>query len=807
MFKTLLSNSKTIETHGIPMWLNHFDCCIIGARVFHLMRKQVLFLLFMRIILALAVTVLAGSCSTTKYVPQGDHLLNKVEIGIDNRDVNKEELYSYLRQRENTRILGFLKFHLWLYNRSSPDKAKSWLKKAGESPEIYSQMLAELSKEQLKQYLYNKGYYNASVGYDTEEKRNNRKLDVKYRITTGEPYLIKGIRYEIGDTAMKRLFDQGYSSRMLKPGSLFDLDILDRERDQLVGFFRNRGYYNFSKSYIFFEADTVSDLRTCDLKLFLDLSGANRQDSLVILSSYRINRFAYHVLQTGQPTVKSDTISEGRYTFVFPPEYNYRPELLMRLNKMSADEWYNAGRAENTFNALNRLRQFRFINMNFSPAADTTELHQLDCRVDLSPLSRQSTSVDIEGTNTSGNFGIAGNLSYLHRNLFRGAEIFEMKFKGAMERQQAVVRNESRDFNTRELGVEGTLTIPQLLGPVGFFSSSGNVVPRSLFTLAYNYQRRPDYTRTISTMRIGYEWMTSEFERHNWNLMDFNMVNLSQFDPEFINSIYDLYIRDSFTDHLLLSGSYSYVYNTQNVRVKENYTYLRFSAEASGNLLNFISVMTKAKKSSERDSSGFRPQAYYKLFDTRYAQFVKGDIEFRKGYFLDKYNSVVGRLFLGVGLPYGNLDVMPFEKKYFTGGANGIRAWQVRSLGPGTYDAPAGSYPNQSGDIKIEGNLEYRFKLIKYLDGAFFIDAGNVWAINEKDNRPGAQFKLGSFYNQLALGSGMGFRFDFDYFVFRLDLGMKMRDPAQPENNGWITGNRKLTGNDFNLSFAIGYPF
>ena len=376
-----------------------------------------------------------------------------------------------------------------------------------------------------------------------------------------------------------------------------------------------------------------------------------------------------------------------------------------------------------------------------------------------------------------------------------------------MERQQAFVSNESLDFNTRELGVEGTLIVPRLIFPMSLVPSFGNILPKSLFTLGYNFQQRPDYTRTISTLRIGYEWMTSEYQRHNWNLMDFNLVNLSSFDTDFLNSIYDLYIRESFTDHLILATNYSYVYNTLTVKARESYNYLRVSAESSGNFLNLFSVMTGARKTTETDTTGLKPASFYKLLDTRYAQYVKGDVEFRKGYVLDKYNSVVGRLFLGVGMPYGNFDVLPFEKKYFTGGANGIRAWQVRSLGPGTYQAPEGSYPNQSGDIKLEANLEYRFKLIKFLEGAFFLDAGNVWAINEKDNRPGAQFNFGRFYRQLALGTGTGFRFDFTYFVFRLDLGLKMRDPAQPEHNGWVTGARRLTGNDFNLSFAIGYPF
>jgi hypothetical protein len=274
-----------------------------------------------------------------------------------------------------------------------------------------------------------------------------------------------------------------------------------------------------------------------------------------------------------------------------------------------------------------------------------------------------------------------------------------------------------------------------------------------------------------------------------------------------LNSIYDLYIKGSFTDHLILATNYSFVYNNQPVRAKENYSFVKFSVESSGNLLNLMSVLTGMEKKVVQDTSGLKPQAYYELFKTRYAQYIKSDIELRKGFWLNKYNSVMGRLFVGIGIPYGNFDVLPFEKKYFTGGANGIRAWQVRSLGPGTYKAPEGSYPNQSGDIKLEGNLEYRYKLIKFLEGAFFLDAGNVWAINEKDNRKGAQFKPGTFYKQIAIGTGTGFRFDFDYFIFRLDLGLKVRDPAQSENNGWIIGTRKLVGNDFNFSFAIGYPF
>jgi outer membrane protein assembly factor BamA len=212
-------------------------------------------------------------------------------------------------------------------------------------------------------------------------------------------------------------------------------------------------------------------------------------------------------------------------------------------------------------------------------------------------------------------------------------------------------------------------------------------------------------------------------------------------------------------------------------------------------------------KISDVDTLINKATSYYEILNTRFAQYLKGDFEYRYGYFINETNSLVGRFFLGVGVPYGNFNVLPFEKKYFTGGANGIRAWPVRSLGPGSYKVPSDVYPNQSSDIKLEANFEYRFKLIWRMEGALFTDAGNIWAINYKDNREGAVFKINQFYRQIAIGSGFGLRFDFTYFLFRLDLGVKMRDPSLPAGKRFIPGNYKLSTDHLNLSFAIGYPF
>jgi outer membrane protein assembly factor BamA len=751
--------------------------------------------------------ILAGSCANLKYVPDNEYLLDNVDIKIDNQDFDKDKLYSYIRQRENTRILGFLKFHLWLYNLSKPGLKENWLKRTGEPPQVFNATLAEQSIDQLITYLRNKGYYNAKVDYTSKIHKKSRKTDVRYNIKCGKQFLIDNISYEIPDSVIRRLFFEGYIPEYLKEGAPLDLEKLDNERDEIIQFFKNKGYYHFSKPMLFIEADTTKNKGKGDLKVFIQLPEANSKDSARIYRPYFIDHYTFNVSRSSPVQVISDTIHSPRYTWIFPQNFRYNQKFFMGINKLDKSDLYSVDSAEDTFDAFNRLRQFRFINIYFQEKPNTIDSALLNCFIDLSPLSKQSTSFDIEGTNTSGNFGIAGNLNYSHRNLFHGAELLNMTVKGAMERQQAIVGNQSLDFNTRELGIETTLTLPQLIGPGSLLPSFGNNLPKTLFTVGYNFQRRPDYTRTISSMKLGYEWKTTEFRQHNWNLVDFNLVNLSSFDPKFLNSIYDLYIKGSFTDHLIFATSYSFVYNNQPVRAKEDYFFIRFSAESSGNMLNLLSVLTGGEKKVVQDTSGLKPQAYYEFFKTRYAQYLRSDIELRKGYWLNKYNSVVGRLFVGVGIPYGNFDVLPFEKKYFTGGANGIRAWQVRSLGPGTYKAPQGSYPNQSGDVKLEGNLEYRYKLIKFLEGAFFLDVGNVWAINEKDNRKGAQFKPGTFYKQLAIGTGTGFRFDFDYFVFRLDLGLKVRDPAEAESNGWIIGSRKLQGNDFNLSFAIGYPF
>lgn len=760
--------------------------------------------------------MLLASCSQTRFVAEQEYLLQKVELDIDKQELNKEELKSVLRQKENYKILGFIKFYLLLYNMSSKKKNDDWLKRIGEAPQLYDERLAERSSEQLKGYMGQRGYYQAKVSQDVQLNEKKQKAKLKFSVESGPQYKIRRINYHFKTPELQRIFYNDSTRYRMPPGAPFDIFEMEKQQKRIVNLYQNNGYYYFSNNQVRYLADTTLYEKQVILDLFIGETQASQIDSLKILKPYYINKFYYSVMPGNTPVTAgrediydfSDTLKWDNSTLYANHHITYPPELFIRTNQLESGSLYNIKEVENTFNALNRLRQFRFVDIQFDETYTQQDSNLLDCSIRLAPLNKQSTSFDIEGTNTSGNLGVAGNIYYQHRNLFRGAEVFQLRLKGATERLHRTVSGGTEAFNTREFGVESSLMVPKLLGPGKYIRSFGRYLPKTVFTAGYNYQRRPEYTRTITNFKFGYDWKTSQNYQHVWNFLDVNVVRLYEFDAGFINSIRDLYIKSSFTDHLIFAMNYSLIFNNQRLASNKRYTYARLNIESSGNLLYGLSELAGRDLTFEQDSATNESSEYYKLFNIRFAQYLKADIELRRAIRIDRYNSVVGRVFAGVGIPYGNSRVLPFEKQYFAGGANGIRAWQVRSLGPGTYSPEdENAYPNQSSDIKLEANIEYRYRLLGSLEGALFLDAGNIWAINNNDNREGAVFKVNKFYRQFAVGTGTGFRFDLSYFILRADIGMKLRDPAAIKGERWIIGNRSLKGDDFTFSFAIGYPF
>jgi len=769
-----------------------------------------------KIVLLGCIFLLAG-CNSTRFVPEGKYLLNKIKVNADDKIFKREELRTHIRQKENLKILGLFKFHLGIYNLSSGQKENDWLKRIGEAPVLYDEFQTLRSKEQLQIYLKNKGYYNAIVNDSLLINQDKRKLNLIFQIKAGQPYRIRNYGYVIKDLNLRSILLKDSVDQLLKSNDVFDLDVLNNERQRIVKYLKDRGFFKFSEEYISFQADTNFYNHRVDLTINIDDALLKNDDAEVIshhkykIRNYLINPTVKTADLTGAQTEQRlDTLIRNDYIFTYTGDkLKYRPELFFNLNRMKDSAYYCLQNAEKTYRALNRLKQFKLINIGFSEtnsfADDSIPL--LDCKLLLSPLPRQNFSVEVEGTNSSGNLGVAGNLNFQHRNVFGGAEVFDFQVRGARERQQALVNNSSLDFNTQELGFESSLTFPKFLSFIKWKRMFIFQIPETKLTVGYNFQSRPDYTRTITNLKFGYNWKTTNFQFHTLNLIDLNFVNIYKPNPAFINSIKDLYIKSSFTDHLISATNYSFMYNTQNINKRADYQFLKFNFESAGNILSMYSRLIGKNQTTVLDTLTNQTSSFYEILNTRFAQYFKADLEYRYGHMNDKLNSIVGRAFVGVGVPFGNFNVLPFEKKYFTGGANGIRAWQVRSLGPGSYKAPLDTYPNQSSDIKLEANFEYRFKLFWRLEGALFTDAGNIWAINYKDNREGAVFKINEFYKQIAIGSGFGLRFDFTYFLFRLDLGMKMRDPSLDAGKRFIPGNYPINSDHFNLSFAIGYPF
>lgn len=785
-------------------------------------------------ILLFAIIVVCISCRPTRYVPEGSYLLNKSKVECSNKQINTDELEGYIKQKPNRKILLMFRFHLWIYNIANSGKERKWKAKikeiVGEEPVIYDDFLKTKSSKQLLQYLKNKGYYKAIVTDTTIYK--NKKAKVEYQIISNEVYKINNVEYQFEDDSIKQIILDNSNNSLIKTGTPLDVDLLQSERNRITNVMNNYGYYYFSKEYIYFEVDSNSLKNQADIKLSIKKNIRKIADKEFVNENHKIYKIRnIFIFSDYDPKMlltnpnyykeKSDTLIFNYLSFIYKNKLTIKSGIISQSTYLKPNDIYNKNTTDKTYKALSSLRIFKLINIIYSDVSNEND-NLLDCYIQLTPFNMQSYTVELEGTNSSGNLGVASNLLYQHKSLFKGAEILDLKFKGALEAQTTTLKSnegiiqEDIPFNTIEIGSESGLSFQQFLLPIKSEKFTQKYNPRTKIGLSYNFQNRPDYTRTILKNSFGYYWDGSKYLKHIVNPIEINSVRIKYNSEEFIESIKDPYVKSSYTNHLVTVTSYSLIYNTQNINKNRDFVYINWNAESSGNILTAINNFAGADTI----------EGSYNLLGIKYAQFVKSEIDLRYYNIFNKANSSVTRFFAGLGYPYGNLNVLPFEKKYFSGGANSIRAWQVRSLGPGSF-IDSLNMSNQLGDIKLEANFEYRFKLIWVLEGAFFIDAGNIWAINNDDIRENAIFKFSDFYKQLAVGSGLGARFDFSFFVFRFDVGLKVREPqflnskSRITNQPWVIENvfdkdwkraYRNSNNDnkyqfFAFNFGIGYPF
>ncbi|MEI7422405.1 MAG: hypothetical protein WCK18_09935 [Prolixibacteraceae bacterium] len=762
----------------------------------------------------LLLSLLTAGCQTNKYIPEKEYLLSKVEIHIDKKSIDKNELRSYLKQKPNTKIFGFWRFHLGLYNLSTKKNDNAWLKRIGEAPVIYDSYLTLKTKEEFKRFLQNKGYYDAVIK-DTAFLSSNGKAEVRFDIVTGQPYLIRTYQTVVKDDSLRSMMTRPDKESLIKPNSLFDSDLLGNESQRLLRKMQNEGFYKSNKNIFYFEADTIGKDRGVDVKLVVEKESYADSINQTVRKNHQkftFRNYYYLTEKDGQGALfdnsgkideaTRDTVRIGNHYFLYKGRKRLKPDLMMNANHLNDKGFYSVDLVDRTYNEFFASRLFKLINIRFVETGekDASGNPTLDCYIQLTPSLSQSYSASIEGTNSLGNFGIAGNLGYQHKNLFRGGEILDVQLLAGTQKQSYGSVDSMKTFNSSENGIDVRITVPKFIAPVtriNFFKYS---TPQTFFNVSYNYQKTPDYTRTIARSAFGYQWKSSDFITHRINIIDINLVKMFALQESFLSNIENLYIKSSYVDHSITSLNYSYTYSTQTQK-KADYMVVKSDIETAGNVL--YAIGKTFKRPMYGSQSGTLHQ--YHFLNTPFAQYFKFDLEFRKGWMDGKYNGFAVRAFGGAAFAYGNSDQIPFERKFFTGGANGIRAWPIRTLGPGTYQSRPTEFPNQSGDIRLEANAEYRFRLLWQLEGAVFFDMGNIWSI--VDNRPGTEFRFNKFYKDIALCSGMGLRYDFTYVILRLDLGLKMHDPSLAEGLRWISPGDYLHKGNQNIVFAIGYPF
>jgi len=765
-------------------------------------------------LLVLLILFFISSCHPTKYVPEGESLLDHNRIYISNDGIKKTQLEPYIRQKPNKRIFG-TRFYLGLYNLSNLEKNRwphNWLRNIGEEPVIFDIAAAARSKEQIGSYLSSKGYFDSRVSDSIETA--NKRSSVGYHINLLKPYTIRNLYYNIDDTNLAEIVFFDSVNCLIDRGKPYDVDVLQEEMNRLERYIKDLGFYSFSKDYVSFKVDSTVGNRQVNIyygiRKLMKLDRNNKPE-LVSHPVFRIGRvFIYpdfvpkYALERGEEYIRSlDTIEYKGFYFITTgnkPEVKF--DVILQSLYIKPDSKFNVTNTDQTRTHLLSLKVYRLVNIFYNevtaPVKANADEMTLDCNIQLTLLSQQSFKIEVEGTNSAGNLGGALNFVYQHKNILKGAEQFNMKLKAAYE---ALSHKQSSNLrSTQEYGIETSLVLPKFVFPLmekEHFIKKNN--PVTTILAAYNFQEMPFYTRTIANATFGYTWHSGEYHTHLVNPLQLNFVNLISIDSAYRQRIErSSYLVYSYRDVMIMGGSYSYIFNNQKIKRSRDYWFMRINTETAGNIPSLLKSISGA---SRTDGS-------YHILDQPFAQYVRADIDLRYNRILNDVSSVVYRGFIGVGVPYGNSRAIPFEKQYFGGGANGIRAWQVRSLGPGSYKPDDSRFPNQTADIKIEVNAEYRFRLFWILEGALFLEAGNIWAYNKDESRPGSEFSFSKFYKDLAVGTGTGLRFDLKFVLMRLDLGFKLRDPIISEGSKWtLLQQDRNFGDNFAAVVAIGYPF
>ncbi|MDM1554478.1 BamA/TamA family outer membrane protein [Chryseobacterium indologenes] len=753
------------------------------------------------------------SCSNTRFLKENQMLYTGAEVKIESDTISKKEkkdlqaaLEANLTPKPNSTFLG-MRPKLYFYNiAKEPKKDKGfnyWLKyKMGEKPVLLGDVDREFNKDIIENYSENKGYFNARATYDTVSK--NKKAKVIYTLKPGARYLVDGVKFQKDSTLINQEIQNVAGKTLLKNGKPFDLDVIKAERERIDNRLKERGFYYFHPDNIIVQADsTVNKNHKVELNVKLkdntpDLATQQFSiDKVVVFPNYNIQD-----VKAGKYSVPMNKDSLSKYAFddiyVIDPQHKFKPKIFDRALYFKKGDLYNRSNHNLTLNRLISLGVFKFVKNEFVTSDSLN--HKFDAYYLLTPRQIQSLRLEALGRTNSANYaGSELNLNWTHRNFFRGAEQFKAAIFGAFDFQMGGAQNANNIFRA---GANVQLSIPRIVAPFRFHSSS-EFVPRTNITLGYEFQNRTQYyTLNNFTGSFGYVWKENARKEHDLKVIDITLVSPQKVTAEYEASAATNPAMQRIVQKQLIFGpTYSYTY-TNSMLPKKNTIYYKGTLDLAGNITGLV---TGANVKEDKEK---------KIFGIPFSQYAKIENDFRFYHKFTEKSSLATRLIAGIAYPYGNSEFVPFSKQFFSGGSNSIRAFRARTLGPGSFDPRTliqGTYFDQSGDIKLELNAEYRANLYKFLNAAVFVDAGNIWLLNSDSNRPGAKFSK-DFLNEIAVGAGVGLRLDFSILILRLDLAMPLRVPYYEKGDRWAFdkinfGDPSWRKDNLVLNIAIGYPF
>ncbi len=773
-----------------------------------------------------------ASCNITKRVENNELLLVKNKIDVKGK-LNAEienELSNFYKQKPNERFLGFLfKDKLYFFNMGSGGKKDNAIKrflrdKLGEPPVLIDTVYIESTVRTIKSYLRTKGHYYADVKFEVVPYRfNKKKGKVIYKVIPGNYYHFQNYELNIADREIYNIVKPTMGNTFIVFGNRLDEEQMLKEQERIVNLMRNNGYYSFTKEFVDFDLDTSAG----NWFTYVALNIKNKND-YEQHKKYLINNVTIEVDKNNESTLSTvrDTIIAKGFNYI-PHTYQLNPMILSHNLFLFPNDTFRQLNYSSTYGRLSQLNIFKFINIS-AKLNDSNDVGKIDYNIKLIPSVKYNYVLEpqVITSDQSNNlyessfrsYGIAASLQFNNRNVFKNAELLQLSYRSAFEAQGTISGNSL--FNATEQSLSASVTIPHTLFIPAFDRNVNILNAKSIVNTSLIYEINRDYDRKVGTVGLNYLF-NRKMITYYYSPIEFSYINTSMIDTNLIKrSKTDLFLKNLFTPNVIMDARFGFTYSNKSIAKGHNYYLLKWDAiEIAGNVLTAANTALGSAKTSD---------GHYDFLGVNYSQYIKSAIDFRYNKIIDKNNSSVFRIFTGIISPFGNSpDYTPFEKRFYVGGANSLRAWSPRSLGPGSYQGT--NMIDHSGDLKIELNAEYRFNIYnQWLEGVLFGDAGNIWLLKKDVAKPGADFDMNRFYQEFAVDAGFGIRLNFSIVLIRLDIGIPIYNPTNYENPTLEAQNfYNLTGipikfdqrwmiKDFNtewllkkpvFNFGIGYPF